>query len=241
MHWNLFAALTAAALLAACDAPAPCEVSTNAMNQPRPQFSPQKGAEQLRASAAKAPVTEAAPRTCSSFDPPGLGEELGQMFKLQEADLFAALTLYQAVSGRMVVRAPNLPAARITLATEPALNRKQVLQALDTALAQQGIVMVLLGERFVKAVPLADAAHEAPPVIDLPWRQLPESQSLLQYVVPLKGKSVTELVPLLGQLAGLPNSVIGYKEGNVLILRDYSVNVRRMMEVLEKAGAIEAR
>jgi hypothetical protein len=42
---------------------------------------------------------------------------------------------------------------------------------------------------------------------------------------------------MLQPFAKLPNSIIGVRGSPVLFLRDYSSNVRRMLEVLEKVEA----
>jgi len=133
----------------------------------------------------------------------------------------------------------------------------EALQALDTVLAAQGIAMVFLGTQYVKAVSAKEAFLEPGPVVELRPDQLPDSSSFLIYIVKLNKVAVPQAAPALSSFAKLPNSIVaigavtgsrpssqsslpnlpailGVKEHSMLILRDYSSNVRRMLQVLEK-------
>lgn len=215
------------------------------------------GCDRQRTDAGSVPGAGA--RTRSSFDRPSPGERQFQAHAINfaDAELSQVLTLYAEVSGRSVIRGGNLPDVRITFSNQSPLSAVEVLQALDTVLAAQGIVMIYLGSQYVKGVPVKDAPMEAGPVIELPRDQLPDSCSFMIYIVRLKHASHSQVVPALAPLAKLPNgiiaigsgsssrpspkgstpplpAIIGAKDQSVLILRDYSSNIRRMLQVLEK-------
>ena len=61
-----------------------------------------------------------------------------------------------------------------------------------------------------------------------------ESSSFLIYLVKLKHIDPHDAVSALTPFAKLPNSIIGMRDSNVLTLRDYSANVRRMLQVLDE-------
>jgi len=180
------------------------------------------------------------PKTFSSFDMPGKSEApIGAHSILyRQADITNAFALYQELSGRSLILSPALTMnTKITFENETPLSRVEALQALDNVFAANGIVMVYLGTKFVKVVPLAAAASECPPIVELSPDQLPDSSSYLTYIVKLEKLRPEEAVPFLQPFAKLPNSIIGVKGSPVLFLRDYSSNVRRMLEVLEKVEA----
>jgi len=149
--------------------------------------------------------------------------------------------------------------AKITFENAAPLTRIEALQALDNVLAEQGVVMVYLGSQYVKAVSVREAPSEPGPILEVPWRQLPESSSFITYITHLKTPKTDEpgilqrvmnpskptnvnhraenIVSRLTPFAKLPNSIVAGRDSDVLILRDYSVNVRRMMEVLERVEA----
>jgi type II secretory pathway component GspD/PulD (secretin) len=114
------------------------------------------------------------------------------------------------------------------------------LQALDSVLAQNGITMVYMGTKFVKAVTSSQAMAEAPPIIDLPADQLPESSSYMTYIVELTSANPGEVAPALQPFARMPNSIVAINSSGLLILRDYSSNIRRMLRVLAKMDPPQA-
>jgi type II secretory pathway component GspD/PulD (secretin) len=187
------------------------------------------------AALAEAPQEE----TFSSLDRPG-GTADKQMvpageIKLLSAELNQVLDIYQELSGRTVMKPESLPPARVSLRTQTPLTRREALQALDTALALNGIAMVLQGAKFVKAVPLAQAPQAVPPTPDLKPDQLPESSSYLSYTIAVKHRNPADLVAALQPHASaIPSSIVAVKEPPMLILRDFSANVRRMLQVIEQ-------
>jgi len=90
---------------------------------------------------------------------------------------------------------------------------------------------------FVKAVPSAQAATEAVPVVELPRDELPESGSYMLYIVPVKSIPPREAAPVLAPFSKMPNSVVAVDSSGLLLLRDYSTNIRRMLQVLDRIEA----
>jgi len=207
----------------------------------------------------KSALRTAGVRTFSSFDAPAPGEKVlpAQTIKFEQADLAKVLNLYAEISGRSIILAGNLPNnLKVTFSNQTPMTAVEALQALDTVLAAQDIAMVFLGTQYVKAVPANTACMEPAPVMDLRPEQLPDSSSFLIYIVKLKKATASDAAPALQPFAKLPNSIIGIggsggrpasgvslqnlpsiiglKDHGVLILRDYSSTVRRMLQVLEK-------
>ncbi len=174
--------------------------------------------------------------TFSSLDKPSAKTQKSLppgAIKLTEADLDAVLNLYQSISKRTVIRPAALPPAKITLRTEQPVTAPKALQMLDTALALNGIVMIPQGSDIVKAVPQNTANLEAVPVCQLAPEELPESSSYTHYIVHLKNHKPREIAQALQPLAKLPNSILGIDQTQTLVLRDYAVNVRRMLQMIE--------
>ena len=196
------------------------------------------GASELEEIKKPRKISDQEAATFSSLDRPDRGGGANQfapgLIAFVEADVPAVLATYQMLSGRTVIRAPNLPPAKITLKTQTALTRIEALQLLDTALAMHGIAVVPMGKKFVKIVPSAQAGTEAVAPTDLKPDQLPESNSLVMYIVELKHSRPRDVAQALVPFSKLPNSVLGIDSAGLLILRDYSANVRRMLEVLAR-------
>ena len=105
---------------------------------------------------------------------------------------------------------------------------------LDTVLAQNGIALVLSGEDAVKAVTTSQASAATPPEINLPWKLLPESSSVMLRTVHLKKLKPSAVLPVLAPLAGLPNSILAVDDQHLIVLRDYSANIRQQLRLLEE-------
>ena len=167
--------------------------------------------------------------------PPGVGMAAKGM-RFVDADVSQVLALYEQLSGRTLIRSPLVPmTTKITFENATPLTRVEALQALDTVLAANGIVMVAFGTKYVKVLTPKELMGEPGPVVELPADQLPDSSSYVVYVVKLRKLTPSDAVSILSPFSKLPNSIVGMKNSDLLILRDYSSNVRRMVQVLEEA------
>ena len=177
--------------------------------------------------------------TFSSFDRPTSRKEpelipAGEI-NFNQAELTQALDVYQELANRTVIRASSLPSVRISLRNQTPWTRREALQALDTVLAENGITMIVMGSKFMMAVASSQASSEAAPVVELPPEQLPDSSSYMLYIVELKHSKATEVVSAIQPFASrIPSSIIALKNQNLLILRDYSANIRRMLGVIAR-------
>jgi hypothetical protein len=199
-------------------------------------------------------------RTVSSFDAPAgpAGQrqfDTGEL-KLDAADLSATLDLYQKVSGRTVIRAGALRRIEVTLHNQAPLNRVETLQLLDTALAQQGITMVVAGDNAVIAT--QDPLNAVSPIINFPASQLPDSSSYMMTTVRLtksdpdlpentlpagppgtpstSASGADLIVQALGMKSKLKMSIIYMPAAHLLILRDYSSSIRQMLPAIPEVG-----
>jgi type II secretory pathway component GspD/PulD (secretin) len=176
-------------------------------------------------------------QTYSSLDKPSAKNQVTMpagAIKLEDADLEQVFKLYQTISRRTVVRPAIVPNGKITLHNEMPITVPKALQLLDTALAQHAIIMIPQGIDTVKAVPISSAPNEAVPICELAAEELPESNSYTHYIVHLKSRSPRELAQILQPLAKFPNSIMSNERDGMIMLRDYSVNIRRMLQVIER-------
>ncbi len=143
------------------------------------------------------------------------------------------LAIYAELVGRTVLHA-TLPAVVINLKTQTPLTKTEAIQAFNTVLAMNGITMINVGEKFVKAVPMAQAQLEAAPFTTTDEKQLPEADEYVTHIVQLKYVKPSELVPVLTPLAKIPGNVLAVDGNQMLIIRDYAANVKRMLELIRK-------
>ena len=163
--------------------------------------------------------------------PPGL-------IKFQDADLLQVLEVYQELTGRTVLRPANLPQTKISIKSQTQLTRREAIAALDSILSMNQITMVPQGDKFVKAVPQAQAVQEAAEFNELPAEAFENVGRYVTEIVQLKNQAPQDVVAALQPLAKMPQSIMAINSSGILVLRDYEENVKRMLELIEKIDVV---
>ncbi len=143
------------------------------------------------------------------------------------------MDVYAMLVERTILRAP-LPPVRITLKTQTPLTRTEAIQALKSVLAMNNITMIDVGDKFVKAVPVNLAPGQGQPFNSREYHQLSEADEYVTHIVQLKYVKPKDIIPVLSPLANIQNSILPIDDNNMLIIRDYSPNVKRMLELIKQ-------
>jgi len=166
---------------------------------------------------------------------PSLEEPLPQgMIDFRSADLNQVLDIYSMMVNRTVLRPATLPAPTITLTTHGELTVREGIQALEAVLGLNGITMVNMGEKFVKAMPEAQGNTAGARFDTNSAAELPEMGQYITHVVQLKYAKPSELMAVLQPFIKIPNAVLPIDGNQMLVLRDYTENVKRMLELIKK-------
>ena len=155
------------------------------------------------------------------------------VFKDQDLGVFLD-QVYGPLVKRTVLRAQGLPQVKISIDTQTELTEAEEIQMWDTVLALNGITMIPQGEKFVTAVPVAQALQEGARFSNKPADQYAEASQFVTHVVQLKHVAIEEAVPTITPFAKNANGIVALASTKTLVLRDYSINVKRMLEVLAK-------
>lgn len=160
------------------------------------------------------------------------------VIKFQAVDINQVLQVYAELVNRTVLRPTALPAATITLTTQTPLTRREAIAAFDSVLGLNGITMINIADKFVKAVPFAQANTEGAAFSQQGTTNMADLGPYVTHVVQLKYSKPTEVVPALQIFAKLPNSIFAIDSSQILVLRDYTENVKRMLEMIEKVDVV---
>jgi general secretion pathway protein D len=175
------------------------------------------------------PVTPVPAATNSALEEP-----LPQgMIDFRAADLTQVLDIYGMMVNRTILRPATLPAPTITLTTRGQLTMREGIQALEGVLALNGITMINMGDKFVKAMPEAQGNTAGARFDTNSATQLPELGQYVTHVVQLKYAKPSELVPILQPFLKIPNAILPIDTSQILVLRDYTENVKRMLELIK--------
>jgi type II secretory pathway component GspD/PulD (secretin) len=157
--------------------------------------------------------------------------------KFKNMELGQVLEIYGHLTGKTVLRGQNLAAnAQITYFPETDMSVEQTIQALDTIFALNQITTIPTGDNFVIVVPSAQANQQGAKFSNVPGSAYNEAAQFVTHVVTLKHadpKEATELVKTFASAQG-GNGIVTLETSKTLILRDFAINVKRMLEVLAK-------
>ena len=193
------------------------------------------GLPTLTAPATPMPAAEpnniAAPALAGSA--PVAAEVPAYSYNFQGVEVNQVLDLYADLVGRTVLRA-GLPQASIVLHTQSLLTKTEAIQALQAVLALNGIALVNVGDKFVKALQSGDAGGSGAEFNNLSASQLPDLGSYVTHIVQLKYVKPTEMIPIIQPFAKLQGSILAIDSNGILVLRDYAENVKRMLEMIDQ-------
>src|SRR5207244_1194314 len=147
-------------------------------------------------------------------------------------DIQEVLKIYAELVNRTILRPTQLPGV-ITLRTQTALTRSEAVQALKAVLAMNGVSIIEIGDKFVKVVPTAQAPAAGAAFNTQQAKDLPELGSYVTHVVQLKYVKPTAMVQVLTPFGSqTPQNILPIDDNQMLVLRDYTENVKRMLELI---------
>ncbi len=174
-----------------------------------------------------------------SLPPTNAVPEVGSYhYDYQQMALEQILSQYSDLVGRTLLRGQGLPAAQITLKTHGDLTRSEAIMALETILAMNGVTFISIGEKFAKVVVEAQAGQAGGKFSNADPSELPDAGKYVTQIIQLKYAQGQEVLGALQPFAKTPASIILLPTSNTLILRDYSENIKRMLEIIEKLDTI---
>jgi general secretion pathway protein D len=162
--------------------------------------------------------------------------QLPVVLNFPNAPLIQVFELYTQLTDRLVLYPSQLQTQTISLTTPPELHLTpaEAILAIEGALALNGVTLILQGDRFVKAVPAAQSIMEGGPISHLDHEDLMDAEQFVTQVVQLKVAMPSEVAAVLGSFSKTPGGIVPIDSSMILVLRDYSSNVKRMRELIER-------
>jgi general secretion pathway protein D len=160
-------------------------------------------------------------------------EAPGYSYNFPGVDVNQVLEVYADLVGRTLLRG-GIPQASITLKTQTPLTKTEAIEALQAVLALNGIVVVPIGDKFVKVL-TPDAAGGAGGTLDsTDAAHLPDLGTYVTHICQLKYVKPSVMQPIIQPFGRLPNSITAIDDNGILVIRDYAENVKRMLEMIDK-------
>ena len=145
---------------------------------------------------------------------------------------------YAPLTGRTVLRGQGLNMAlQITYFPTKALSVDETIQALDTVMALNQITTIPMGDNFILVVPSQQAMQMGAKFSsNTGATNYAEASQFVTHVVQVKhipAEEAAQLVKVFASAQGA-NGTVALESTKTLILRDFAINVKRMIEVIEK-------
>jgi general secretion pathway protein D len=152
---------------------------------------------------------------------------------MQGIDLDTLLEEYSELTGKTVITAQNLPKVTFNFSTKNDFTRSEAKTFYETLMSTRGIAIVEVNAKVVQAIPSAEVVKSPPPITVLNKEDLPQGDVYINYVHKLRYVKASETVDLLVAFAKSPQAVTAVESTGTIVLRDFSNNVRRMLDMLE--------
>jgi general secretion pathway protein D len=176
--------------------------------------------------------TSPAPQVPPATPPPAAGGA-GVGFRLENADLLQFISL---VAGQLKLNYVVDPAVKgaVTISTTGDLKTEDLLPILETVLKMNNATAIKSGN-FYRIVPLAAAPRNPLGVsTSTNGAGLPEDERILMQIIPLKFVFAADMAKMLDPFLSEGGKVAVHEAGNTLILVDDSLNLKRLMEILQQ-------
>ncbi len=160
--------------------------------------------------------------------------------KLNDAELSQVLELYQMLTEKTILRPSSLPATKITIMSQQDLTRAEAIQALNSILSMNGIAMVPQGngEKFIKALPEPGVLSSGAQFSTSALSNLVDAGIYHTRIVKLTNALARDVAPALQIVSKIQGSITAIDSANILVLRDYEENIKRMLEMLEMIDVV---
>lgn len=176
------------------------------------------------------PEPVAAPKPVSRPAAPG-GASVG-VIDFQGTPVQTVLEYYARLTKRSIISAPNLAGA-IYFRSQTDLTREEMIQALDSVLAVNGIGVVPLGEKFLKVVQIATAKQEGISVGAGTTEALPAADTLMTRIIALQYADVGEVVGALQPYLHPYGQMLALTKSNSILITDTGGNINQMLEIVK--------
>lgn len=202
---------------------------------PNPSTRPAPSIPSVPAINAPAADAKSVARTNSS----GEVEVANINYDFPQLPLEQALQIYAGLVNRTILRSPQVqPTMQLTLKTETPLTKSEAIVAWETIFGMNNVSVVPIGDKFMKLMPEAQVGSAGGEFSKATPDELPLAGRFVTHIVHLKYALAADVQPAITPFAKNPAAIVAIPDSNTLILRDYSENVKRMLEIIQNLDVV---
>jgi len=146
---------------------------------------------------------------------------------------------YALVTGKTLLTSPGVqPLLKTEISLESQegepLTREEYLDAIETVLSMNGIVLEPFGEKFIKVLPLKTVRTDGIRIqMDAPEGGYPEKSQVVSQMIQLKAIAVSEAQKAIEGFKRPDGMIQTFERTNSLLVTDTQENVNRMIEIIK--------
>lgn len=150
-----------------------------------------------------------------------------------DAPIQVVLEEYASLTGRTLIMSPSVPAVLVSLKSEEKLTETEYLVALESILAMNQIVLIPMGDKFLKVVPAAELrTHGEAILMGVPGEDDEATDKLETRVIELKYLDLTAVQPLIDSLRHPYGKVQMLEKTNAFMITDTVSVLHRISELI---------
>ena len=162
--------------------------------------------------------------------PEFLKTENGLAFETTPVDM--VLNEYARLTGKTLIKAPNVPAVNISLRSQKKLDINTYLLAIESALSLNGITLIPEGEHFLRVLP-SDVANKNQPIDTTPPEKRPPGfNKMVSELIQLKHLEIDEIQPVIQELMNPFAKIQPIARMNGFLITDTSANIERAVDFI---------
>lgn len=164
-------------------------------------------------------------------------EDLQGPFYIYDEELPSILTTLELLFKKSILRSKDLPEkTKLNFVSKRKMSRDDAIMAFRSLLMLNGIAIVPIDDKFLKAVPTANVSAQIPEFLTCSARDLPPSQDFYTKFFELEHISVEDLSGKLKSSQSLNNAsaLDIFPKSNAFLLTDTLLNIQRIEELVEK-------
>lgn len=158
-------------------------------------------------------------------------------FIINGEDLDFILTLLEQLFQKPIIRAQGLPEKSLfNFRTKRKIPRDDAIVALRSLLMLNGVAIVPIDDKFLKAVPSANVSTQIPEFLDCAARELSPSQDFYTKFFELNNISVEDISGKLktSQSGNAAGTIEIFPKSNAFLITDTLLNIQRIEELVER-------
>ena len=167
----------------------------------------------------------------------GEDDDLQGPFMIHEEELPAILTTLEALFRKTIIRGQGLPEkTKFNFESKRQMSRDDAIMAFRSLLMLNGVAIVPIDDKFLKAVPTSNVSTQIPEFLTCRARDLLPSQDFYTKLFELEHIPVEELTAKFksSQSGNNAGTLEVFPKSNSFLLTDSLLNIQRIEELVEK-------